>query len=162
LLKALLSTRRLAGPLRDLLDADLARQGVAIGGIEHVDTGGLITNAAWLGLTLRTGRIFISDALLEALSADEVRAVFAHGVAHGRRRHLVWFLALFLASMLSTYVLGDLLGASWVAVAAPAVSILAPLVAFVSISRRFEVEADLVAVDTVGDPESFNRALAHV
>ena len=35
---------------------------------------------------------------------DEIRAVFAHEVAHGTRRHLVWFLLLFVGVMFVSYV----------------------------------------------------------
>ena len=55
------------GPVRASLEADLRRQGVRIGGIEEVDTYGLVANAAYLGLSTRLGRIFISDALLQAM-----------------------------------------------------------------------------------------------
>ena len=89
------------GPVRASLEADLRRQGVRIGGIEEVDTHGLVANAAYLGLSTRLGRIFISDALLQAMPADEIRAVFAHEVAHGTRRHLVWFLGFFMALLLA-------------------------------------------------------------
>jgi Zn-dependent protease with chaperone function len=151
------------GALRSALEADLARQRVRVGGIEQVDTGGLIANAAYLGLVPRLGRIFISDALLRGMPEDETRAVFAHEVAHGTRRHLVWFLALFTALILSMYVVEGLLVDTWWSVlVAMSVPMVAGIVAFVAISRRFEVEADLVGADTLGDPALFNRALVRV
>jgi Zn-dependent protease with chaperone function len=163
ILKALFGTRPVGGPLRELLDAHLTQERVRVGGIERVDTGGLIPNAAWLGLTLRGGRIFITDALLETLPPQEVRAVFAHEVAHGTRRHLLWFLAYFLAIMLGPYVAGSLIGSSlWVAGGLGIAWTIAGLIGFVAISRRFEVEADLVAADSLGDAELFGHALARV
>jgi Zn-dependent protease with chaperone function len=158
-----LKSRRLPpGSLRTALEADLARQGVRVGGIEAVDTGGLVANAAYLGLTLRTSRIFISDGLLLAMPEDEIRAVFAHEVAHGTRRHLAWLMALLVAILLSTYVVADSFAEDWLAFGIAGFSMLFGIACFVPISRRFEVEADLVAGDTIGDPELFNRALLRV
>jgi Zn-dependent protease with chaperone function len=171
------------GPVRASLEADLRRQGVRIGGIEEVDTYGLVANAAYLGLSTRLGRIFISDALLQAMPADEIRAVFAHEVAHGTRRHLVWFLVFFSALPLCGYVTEDFVGeaairgvvgadASALAVKviaqwAQALALGLPMICgmiffFVGISRQFEVEADLVGAKTIADPELFSRALLRV
>jgi Zn-dependent protease with chaperone function len=183
ILRWLLRSRRLPdGPVRAALEADLARQGVRIGGIDEVDTGGLVANAAYLGLSTRLGRIFISDALLQAMPPEEIRAVFAHEVAHGTRRHLVWFLGLFTALLLLGYLAQDFLGeasirglvgadasastvilvARWASAAAMALPLLGGMIAFVAISRRFEVEADLVGAASIADPELFSRALLRV
>jgi Zn-dependent protease with chaperone function len=170
------------GPVRASLEADLRRQGVRIGGIEEVDTHGLVANAAYLGLSTRLGRIFISDALLQAMPADEIRAVFAHEVAHGTRRHLVWFLGLFTALLLCGYLADDFLAeasirrilgadasASFVSLVSQSARALAlglpmifGMIMFVGISRRFEVEADLVGAKSIADPELFSRALLRV
>jgi hypothetical protein len=159
----LLRTRRLpAGPLRSALEADLARQGIRVGGIEQVDTGGLIANAAYLGLTLRSSRIFITDALLGVMPQDEIRAVFAHEVAHGTRRHLLWILLLFVGLLLVSHVAADYVTGSWAAAFLLALPMIGGLVAFVAISRRFEVEADLVGAESIGDADAFNRALVRV
>jgi Zn-dependent protease with chaperone function len=183
LLAWMLGSKRLPdGPLRRALEGDLARQNVRIGGIDEVDTGGMIANAAYLGLSTRLGRIFISDALLGVMPPDEIRAVFAHEVAHGTRRHLVWILLLFVGVMFVSYVASDLVAertirgllgpdssASMVVWTAHTliflcmlVPILGGLAAFVGISRKFEVEADLRASETLADPELFNRALMRV
>jgi Zn-dependent protease with chaperone function len=171
-----------AGPLRESLEQDLARQKVRIGGIDEVDTGGLVANAAYLGLSTRLGRIFISDALLHAMPPDEIRAVFAHEVAHGTRRHLVWIFLLFMGMLFCTYIGQDFLSERTVRgfvgpearastvynvlntalIVGMLLPLVAGLVAFVGISRRFEVEADLAASETLGDPELFSRALLRV
>jgi Zn-dependent protease with chaperone function len=163
LLARVLGTRSLpAGPLRSALEADLARQGAKVGGIEEVDTDGMIPNAAYLGLSTRLGRIFISDALLRSMPEDETRGVFAHEVAHGTRRHLVWLLGFFSTAILALYVTADVFGGPWSAGLALVATIAAGAAGFVAISRRFEVEADLVAADVTGDAEAFARALARV
>jgi Zn-dependent protease with chaperone function len=170
------------GPLRSSLEADLARQRVRIGSVDEVDTGGLIPNAAYLGLATRLGRIFISDALLGAMPADEVRAVFAHEVAHGTRRHLLWILLLFIGAMFVSYLGMDFLSERTVRVivgsdasakvvattlwgillGALLILLFGGAAAFVAISRRFEVEADLAASESIGDAELFSRALLRV
>lgn len=160
----LVRSRPLQSPaLRATLEGDLRRQGVTIGGIDEVDTGGLIPNAAYLGLTPRLGRIFITDALLRAMPADEIRAVFAHEVAHGTRRHLVWFLILFVSLIFSPYLVFSALPApTWLEVPLALLPMILAMVVFVGVSRRFEVEADLCAAETLADPELFNRALSRV
>ncbi len=183
----LLGSQPLAdGPLRDQLESYLKRVGFKVGRIDWVDTGGHVANAAFVGVLPGFNRVFISDALLRALPPDEVGAVFAHEIGHGFHRHLRTFLLFFLAVPLFLFagmdplaavlakatravagtaggdqLVGQVAGLIAVGFGAAA-SLGAMAFAFVWMSRRMEVEADLFAARTLDDPEVFNRALVRV
>jgi STE24 endopeptidase len=114
----------------------------------------------------RTRRIVVYDTLLERASRREVEVVVAHELAHRRERHVEKLVALGVAATaLAVAVLWLVLGdGAGEARNAPAVLLLlgvtqlalAPLGA--AISRRFEREADRVALELTRDPEAFESA----
>ena len=64
-------------------------------------TGGRVLNAMVVGFTPGTRTIFMTDGLLEAMSADETLAVFFHEAGHAKKQHLwLFFLAFFGLSLL--------------------------------------------------------------
>jgi STE24 endopeptidase len=131
-------------------------------------------NAYFTGLG-NSRRVVLYDTLLEACehSPGEVLSVVAHELGHFSRRHILKFFLLqslgavaglwLLKLLFDLQTFRDLLNVPSSAslsflVALPFLgslggTLVAPLVA--AISRRFERQADLAALDLTGDPEAF-------
>lgn len=128
-----------------------------------------IANAAVAGLLRRYQRFFITDHLLRRLSLPEIRAVMAHEIGHAKLRHpvfnyllalsagvfLIWTL-LALVPVLEETGLGDGMTGSVLIIALDGVYIFTIFSFFL---RRFEHQADMVAVALTGGPEPFVAAL---
>jgi STE24 endopeptidase len=135
---------------------------------------GRVANAAVVGLG-RTRRILVSDTLLREFPADEVEVVLAHELGHHARRHVAKGLLL-----QSVLVVGALWGADhalragatalgldgpadpaglpFLALVLTALGLLTtPVVA--AWSRRLEREADRIALDVTGAPDTFVAAM---
>lgn len=160
-----LDTQRVGeGPLRQLLEAVAARAGFRSRGVYLWNTGGNMANAAIVGLGARTRIVLLSDLLLELLDGRELAAVFAHEIAHARRRHVPVFAAWVLAFFLG----GDLLarslfpGEEWLAASVLLAALGAWFLFFGWLSRRCELEADLFASELLGDPGAIVSALERV
>lgn len=178
----LLGLERLApGPLRDEL-AGLARTaGVGVREIWVWPTAGLSANAAVMGVLPGLRCVMLTDALLECLPRDEVRAVMAHELGHVVRRHMPWLLVVILGcwsvgALVATPVVllvaeGFASGLDDAAFAARASSIehaavlardalvlVAGLWLFGFASRRFERDADTYAVELLSREEGSARA----
>ncbi|MBW1785467.1 MAG: M48 family metalloprotease [Deltaproteobacteria bacterium] len=69
---------------------------------------GKMMTAGVMGLVSRYRYILISDALLNALSLNELKAVMAHEAAHVKYRHLILYLVFFLGFVAISYGLYDL------------------------------------------------------
>lgn len=86
------------GELRDRLERLCAQHRV---GVRHLllwrTFGGLI-NAAVMGIIAPVRYILLSDALLDLVPTAQIEAVMAHEVAHIRRRHIFWLMAVAMAS----------------------------------------------------------------
>lgn len=145
------------GGLREELVRMCRRYGVRVREILVWRTHGTMVNGAVLGLTPAFRYVLLTDALLDTLPDVQVEAVMAHEVAHVRHRHIIW-----LAVILGVTITGSawaaeagllamgLLSAQEEAPAAAAlgvagVSLLAAMVVFGVVSRRFEWEADAFA-----------------
>jgi len=59
-------------------------------------TGGAMPNAAIVGFTAPLRYMLVTDAVLRRLTAAELGAVARHELAHVRRRHMFWRLAMLL------------------------------------------------------------------
>jgi Zn-dependent protease with chaperone function len=148
-----------AGPVRDDLEDVCRRHRIRVRGFLLWRTDGSIINAAVMGIAAPLRYVLLTDALVEMVSRDEVRAVMAHEIGHVRRHHMPWLILALMAALLTagfvvgapTLVLEDRLeprqetlawidGGRTVAVAALA------LLAFGWLSRRFERQADTFAV----------------
>jgi STE24 endopeptidase len=116
-------------------------------------TGGTTVNALMAGVSRWSRRVFLSDALLEALPREQACAVLAHEIGHARRRHVPWLVIWSLgvgmwAGLMTEWgaAAGGLSpehpAAVWVMLAPVA----AVLVSFGWVSRRFEWQADAFAV----------------
>ena len=152
-----------AGPLRGRLDALCENVGLRYRQILVWKTGNMITNAAVMGFYGPLRYILVTDALLEQMSEDEIAAVFAHEVGHVTGRHLPYY-GLFIVSMnLLVYNILMLLSSQLglfddgpgIAVLQVVLLVLAFLGPFGWLSRRFERDADVRAVEHTGCPDGF-------
>jgi Zn-dependent protease with chaperone function len=124
-------------------------------------TGRSVANAMIVGVLPRTRRIFFSDSLIEALPPRELAAVTAHEIGHAKRGHMLQFLLLMLGGFGAVTALGREWNPDWpVPFELAALALLVPGVfVFRSLSRRFELEADLHACELTGDPRAIGDAL---
>jgi len=116
-------------------------------------TGGMIANAAVMGILAPVRYVLLSDALLEHLDNREVRAVFAHEAGHIVGHHLFYAMLFAISSVTLCSTAGQLLGLGqgWAEVLG--LAMLAPVwfFGFGWISRRFERQSDVVAAWCSGD-----------
>jgi STE24 endopeptidase len=152
-------------PARVVADArELARrQGVSPPPIriESVRRRTSAENAQAVGLG-PTRRILVTDTLLRDASARELRFALAHELAHVRQRHLwkgvAWFALLVLPACLLIELATRRRGGPGEPRAVPLALLVVALVQLAllpltnAISRRYEAEADWVAVETTRDP----------
>ena len=133
-------------------------------------TGSLsIANAAVAGIVRWSRQIFLTDALLAYFSDEEIETIVAHEFGHVRYNHIPTY---FIFSM--TYFLGYAIFSIYVG--EPILSLLPESAILTSIeaivflfvyfvllfgylSRRFEHQADLYAVELTGNPAAFKSAL---
>ncbi len=122
-------------------------------------TGGMIANAAVMGILAPVRYVLLSDALLERLEPREVRAVFAHEAGHIVGHHLFYAMLFSLSSVTLCSMAGELLARSmgsdpWLGEGfALAMLGCAWFFGFGWISRRFERQSDVVAAWCSGDGE---------
>lgn len=136
------------GRIRSLLEAQASALGLRYRDIGVWNTTGRVLNAMVVGFTPRTRLIFLTDALLERLSEEEILAVFSHEAGHARRHHLPLFLVMFVASAVLFHVAGDILEA-WVDpyVITTLQLLFLWFVLLGSVSRLFEREADVYGAE---------------
>jgi STE24 endopeptidase len=152
ILRHVWSTRRLAeGPLRDRLTQICRKLRMRYREILVWRAGGVIVNAAVMGVVAPLRYILITDGMLEQLDDVKIEAVFGHEAGHVKRQHILFFLLFALitgclVTLFSVYtrhmkpngrefqslatVLGLVLLFKWGVV-------------FTWISRRFERQADI-------------------
>jgi STE24 endopeptidase len=139
-------------------------------GISHVDLYSIdwrkfkIANAFQAGPSKFS--VFVSNYLLENMSNEEVNAVMAHELAHAKRKHVMKISGLLLFTSiigLDLFVVAATLGQNsiW-----PLISILAGFVVLflgpqlvLRLQRKFELEADEIAVRTLGEGRPLVSAL---
>jgi len=166
-----------SGPLRGYLETLAAKARFRCRDLLVWRTDGQVANAAILGFSRRTRYVLFTDALIGRLAPRELGAVFAHEIGHATRRHVPIFatftVGLFVAvDLLVSHIdpaafakAFDVLGLS----ATDGLSLVVALVALVVwysafgwLSRRFELDADLVALELTRDPEALASALENV
>jgi Zn-dependent protease with chaperone function len=146
------------GPLRDSLVEMCRAHGVRVRELLLWRTHGMMMNGAVMGLIGPARYVMLTDALVDTLPPDQLRAVMAHELGHIRRWHMPW---LFAAAGLSfgIGVVGAGLGVGLLERYRPGLpdseagqvltlvlGLLAAVVAFGFVSRRFEWQADAFAV----------------
>jgi STE24 endopeptidase len=152
ILRHVWSTRRLPeGPLRDRLVHVCRKLRIRYREILVWRAGGVIVNAAVMGVMAPLRYILITDGMLEQLDDQKIEAVFGHEAGHVKRHHIFFFLLFALitgclVTLFSVYtrhmrpdelkfqLLGTLLGI---------VLLFKWAVVFTWISRRFERQADI-------------------
>jgi Zn-dependent protease with chaperone function len=154
-----------SGPLRDDLASMCRRHGVRARHIFIWHTQGWMINAAVMGVIAPLRYVLLTDALVETMSREEVRAVMGHEIGHVKRRHMPWLLAAVLASLALAGMMVEWPLRTWlhwqgqeswpgdarlhmVVLVAEAVIAIA---AFGWVSRRFERQADAFAVQHLSD-----------
>jgi STE24 endopeptidase len=163
LLRYIWPTSRLPdGELRRRLDVLCRRLGLRYRDILIWHSGGMMVNAAVMGLFAPVRYVLLSDGLLDSMDIERIEAVFGHEAGHVRHRHIQYFVLFALASM---FVVGAFVNAlaylssgpdrllrlsEWNIEAAGVVcAILIWGLAFGWISRRFERQADVFGAHCV-------------
>ncbi len=143
------------GPLRDRLLAISRQLRMRCREILVWRSGGMVVNAAVMGVLAPLRYVLISDAMLERLDDAKIEAVFGHEAGHVKRHHILFFLLFAFISGcwimivqsatqdfarntqdLAMLAVGGLLAFKWGVV-------------FFWVSRRFERQADLFGVQTL-------------
>ena len=156
----------------------MERAGLAVKGVFQMDAGkrSKHTNAYFTGIG-RTKRIVLFDTLLASHPEQEILSVLAHEAGHWKRKHVIKQLILLEAlSLAGLFILSEML--DWQLLyrtfgfeeqiryvgllLAPVV--LSPLGYFLrplgsALSRKYEKEADDVAVSLMGTPEPMRDTL---
>ncbi len=147
-----------ASPVRERLDALCRRIGLRCRDILVWDSGGLMINAAVMGIFAPVRYVILSDALLSTMSPRQIEAVFGHEAGHIRHHHMQYFLVFALVGWLAVVGIMELLACMMMSsdsvtelslIVVEAVGVLATVViwgvGFGWLSRRFERQADLFA-----------------
>lgn len=157
IVRAWRTIRMPAGPLTDELTALSQAMRLRFRQVLLWQTGGMIANAAVMGILAPVRYVLLSDALLENLDVREVRAVFAHEAGHIVGHHLFYAMLFSISSVMLCSTAGELLAWSlglgqWWAEGL-VLAMLAPawFFGFGWISRRFERQSDVVAAWHSGD-----------
>ncbi|CAN5771884.1 hypothetical protein BH11PLA1_BH11PLA1_04670 [soil metagenome] len=93
-------------PIRGgMLERDLRalcdRANIRIGTVLLWRTQGTMVNGAVVGIVPGARSVLLTDALLDSLPGDQVRAVLAHELGHIRKRHLLWLGAIVIGTLLT-------------------------------------------------------------
>ncbi len=149
-------TQRLPdGPLRDRLVTLCRRLKLRYREILVWRSGGMIVNAAVMGVLAPFRYLLITDGMIEQMDDQKIEAVFGHEAGHVKRHHILFFLLFALISgcivtiaQALTLGLGDK-ARDVATVLVGGVLILKWGVLFGWISRRFERQADVFGVRTL-------------
>ena len=130
LTNAVLTTRALDEPLRSRVLERCREQGLRVRDVRLLDSrGGQVGNAAISGILPNLRYVFLTDHLVELLDDDELDAVLAHEIGHGKGHHLLLKLGATLAALAAVAALLALGGQRALASAADAVGLVPVLVA---------------------------------
>ncbi len=158
------------GPLQSELWSMANSLRVRLSGIQLWDTQGARLSTAFVtGATGWSRWVFISDGLLTTLGAEQIVAVFAHELGHVLRNHAFYYLLFFVSLLLLVLPLDaglDLLGVDKDSLEVAIVVVLAIfalwVLSFGYLSRRFELEADLIGATLVDDAKLYSKTLMAV
>lgn len=160
--------------LKEKLDRLTRQSGIKYREVVVWQTGSLlIANAAVAGTLPWNRRIFLTDALLEYFTDEEIETVVAHELGHIRYRHIPTYMLFSLFYLLNYpffYVLVEEPLLTYLGESQSLLSVVSTLcslaflivyfiVIFRYLSRRCEHQADLYAVRLTEKPEAFKEAL---
>jgi len=153
LLRRIWVTQRLPdGPLRDRLLALCDRLRLRCREILVWRSGGMVVNAAVMGVVPRWRYVLITDGMLEQLDDTKIEAVFGHEAGHVQERHIPYYLLFALLSGCLVAVFSTAARAlpreqyEWALAALGVLLLVKWGVVFGWISRRFERQADVCGV----------------
>jgi STE24 endopeptidase len=158
ILRYVWATQRLPnGPLRDRLQALCRKLGVRCREILVWKAGGMIVNAAVMGIVAPLRYVLITDGMLEQMDDTRIEAVFGHEAAHVKRHHIFFFMLFALISGCIVTVFSircrhlspQSLRFQVLAAGLGALLLFKWSVVFGWISRRFERQADIFGVRTL-------------
>ena len=149
------------------------RSGMKYRDIGVWNTGSLsIANAAVAGIIPRNRKIFITDTLLRNFPDEQIETIVAHEIGHIRHKHLLISTLLVLCYLLSSVIFYQLVmeplktPLEGFPILLSIISILFFVfyfkVLYNFLSRRFEHQADLYAVDLTKNREAFQSALENL
>ncbi|MBD3185035.1 M48 family metalloprotease [Candidatus Poribacteria bacterium] len=161
------------GPLRQRIEYIAQKENIKYKDILVWNTaGGRIANAAMAGLLPYARYIFLTDHLLNNFTIDEIETVAAHEMGHIKYKHALSYLIfsfgyltfyIFLYIHIFPFIQRLNLGTTYIGFLGAAATLTGFYLYFVFIfrflSRRFERQADLYAVDVTGKPDTFKSAL---
>ena len=152
-------TQRLPdGPLRDRLQLLARKLRLRCRDILVWRSGGMIVNAAVMGMVAPLRYVLITDAMLEQMDDTKIEAVFGHEAGHVKRHHIQFFLLFAVISGCAMTVFSartaGLARANYelyqiLVTVAGVVLALKWGVLFGWVSRRFERQADVFGVRTL-------------
>jgi STE24 endopeptidase len=156
ILRRVLHTQPLPdSPLRRRLEALCRRVGMRYRDILLWQTQNNMGNAAVMGIAPPVRYILLSDLLLERMDDEQIEAVFAHEVGHVVHRHMAWYVVVILIFTLTLLAIEPFVPKDLPALAGvpqgvldvllPILVLVAFLVYFGFLSRRFERQADVYA-----------------
>lgn len=149
-------TQRLPdGPLRDRLQSLADRLRLRFRDILIWRSGGMIVNAAVMGVVAPLRYVLITDGMLEQMEDTKIEAVFGHEAGHVKRHHILFFLLFGLASGCIVTIFSiranglpqDVYN-SWLSLVLGVLAV-KWVIFFGWISRRFERQADIYGVRTL-------------
>jgi STE24 endopeptidase len=136
------------GPLRSDLERMCRDMGLRYRDILVWRSGGVVANAAAMGLAAPVRYILLSDGMLENMDQRQVVSIFAHEAGHVVWRHIFYSAIFAVATIILSMPVGGLFAwlAGWPGQAADALSLPVLAAAWVAgfgwISRRFEWQCD--------------------
>ena len=159
--------------LKQKLQRLTERSGMKYRDIGVWQTGSLsIANAAVAGIIPRNRKVFITDTLLHNFPDEQIETIVAHEIGHIRHKHLLISTLLVLCYLLSSVIFYQLVmeplkePLAGFPILLSIISILFFVLYFKVLynflSRRFEHQADLYAVDLTNNQEAFTSALENL
>ena len=159
--------------LKQKLQLLTERSGMKYRDIGVWKTGSLsIANAAVAGIIPRNRKVFITDTLLNNFPDEQIETIVAHEIGHIRHKHLLISTVLVLGYLLSSVIFYRLVmeplktPLAGLPILLSLISILFFVLYFKVLynflSRRFEHQADLYAVDLTDNKEAFKSALENL
>lgn len=143
------------GPLRDRLLHVCRKLRMSCREILVWRSGGMIVNAAVMGVVAPFRYFLITDGMLEQMDDQRIEAVFGHEAGHVKRHHIMFFLLFAFISGCAITIVGYRMRGLDRTMQQTAIALTAGILAlkwgvlFGWVSRRFERQADVFGVRTL-------------
>jgi len=153
-------------PLRRGLEEMSAQMGLRYRSIHVWRSDGVIANAGVMGLVAPLRYVLISDGLIDRMSLDEIRGIFAHEAGHMLSHHILYYVLFAVAGVTMCTVAGEAVAywAHWPPWAGQALVLVLLAGAwgggFGWLSRRFERQCDIFAAWALDRPAEGDDPIA--